>query len=221
MNDKKFILATIFLIGFMAIAGWRFHWWEKKNLPAAVSENIDYSLQNPQDGLIIGKDDAPITIIEYTNFLCSHCADFALKTLPLIEEKYIKTGQVKLKMFVFPPLEMGQAIICSQEQNKFLEYHNYLFEHQETIKQIEDLKTFAQNVGMDKDKFKKCLDSEKYKEIVKNWVEEGQKKGVDGTPTFFIGPTSSPDNPSADEEKIIGAQPFEDFETIIQKYLPR
>lgn len=218
-NDTKIIIAALILIGLIAAAGWYFHWWEKKEVKptAFVSETAsDTSTQvPPASGIIVGKDEAPVTIIEYTNFLCSHCADFALKTLPQIEEKYIKTGQVKLEIFVFPPLEIGQAVLCSQEQNKSLEYHNYLFEHQEEITKVDDLKTLAQNAGMDKDKFEKCLDSEKYKEIAANWSEEGQKKGVDGTPTFFIGLTSDLEN----AEKIVGAQPLENFEQAIQKYL--
>lgn len=221
MSDKKIIFAAIFLIALMIIVGWRFHWWEKKTSPAgSVLQTLGPFLQNPEQGFILGKKDAPVTMVEYTNFLCSHCADFALKTLPLIEEKYIKNGLVKLRILIFPPIEIGEAALCSQEQNKFLEYHNYLFEHQTELTKIEDLVTFAQKIGLDQDKFEKCLNSGKYKEIAQNWAEEGNNKSIDGTPTFFISLTVA-SNPPTDEEKIIGAQPFEEFDKVIQKFLSR
>jgi len=217
-NDKKYIIASVIII-LIIIAGWRFGIFKKAGQPIDNQNQeaglINLVLENMENGIILGDKDAPITMIEFTNFLCSHCADFAIKTLPTIEEKYIKSGQLKLAILISPPLELGEAALCALEQNKFEQYHNYLFENQDKISEVNDLKIFAENVGMNKDKFSKCLDSKKYENTANSWFNESQQRGVEGTPTFFI--YSS--NNTEDFEKIVGAAPFEDFEKIIKKYL--
>ncbi len=166
--------------------------------------------------IVIGNDKAPVTIIEYYSYLCGHCKTFEDQTMPKLTEQYIVTGKVKLVLRSFPPYELTQAVLCANDQGKFLEYHNYLFANSDKINSIENLKTFAGNVGLNKEKFNQCLDSQKYKLRAEELYNQGnsdfQKANIpsdkQGTPTFFI-----------NGEAIIGAVPYDDFVKIIEAKL--
>ena len=183
--------------------------------------------QNYANEPIFGNPDAPVTIVEYFSYLCIHCRNFHYDTLPKISEKYIRKGKVKLVPRIYPPYEFGEAVLCANEQGKFWQYHNYLFEHIIDIirdaNKVEDsdtdkieeivfrnLETFAQDVGLDKDKFSKCLRGKKYEWKVKEWYEQGKKDGVEGTPCFFV-----------NHKKIEGNQPYEVFEKVLEEELQR
>lgn len=209
MKDKKIIFIAIILA--VLIIG--YGWYYKKTHPSPTatifqSESISPERLEKAEGIIVGKEDAPVVIEEYTNFLCPACGNFAVFTMPQIEEKYIKTGQVKLVFYIFPPLELSQASLCADDQKKFLEYHDYLFSHRSELASTEDLKTMAEKAGLDKEAFNRCLESEKYKELATAWYNNGIERGVEATPTFYI-----------NGEQIVGAYPFEKFEEIIKRKL--
>jgi protein-disulfide isomerase len=158
--------------------------------------------------VVLGDEKAPVTMIEYASYLCGHCVNFSQNTFPKIEENYIKTGKVKFIYRPFPPLEMGMALACAQEQNKFWEYNHEAYNTR--IVSPDDLKTIASKIGTDADKFNKCFDSEKYKSVAENWYKEAQDANVEGTPTFFI-----------NDKKIVGDLPYEDFQKAIDEALAK
>jgi protein-disulfide isomerase len=160
-----------------------------------------------------GSPDAPVTIVEFSDFQCPYCARFYKNTLPQIEEKYIKTGKVKLIYKDFPlsfhqyAQKAAEAAECADEQGKFWEYHDKLFENQSQL-DVASLKRYAAELGLDTQAFNECLDSGKMAAEVQQDFNEGKAKGVSGTPTFFI-----------NGQKLVGAQPFEAFERIIEEKL--
>jgi protein-disulfide isomerase len=133
-----------------------------------------------------------------------------------LTEQYIVTGKAKLIFRPFPPYELSQAVLCANDQEKFLEYHNYLFANNDKINSAETLKIFAQNIGINSDQFNQCLDSEKYKSRAEELYNQGnsdfRKANIpadkQGTPTFFI-----------NGEAIIGAVPYADFVKVIESKL--
>jgi protein-disulfide isomerase len=153
---------------------------------------------------VLGNEKAPVTMIEYASYLCGHCVTFYQNTFPKIEEDYIKTGKVKMIYRPSPPLEIGMALACAQEQNKFWEYNHEAYESQ--IGSSDDLKKIAKEIGVDATKFDKCLDSEKYKAVAEQWYKEAQDAHVEGTPTFFI-----------NDKKLVGDLPYEDFQKAIEE----
>lgn len=169
-----------------------------------------------KDDITIGKSDAPVTIIEYYSYLCGYCKLFETDVKPDIVKNYVATGKVKLILRPFPPYELSQSVLCANDQGKFLEYHNYLFENSDKIKSVDDLKSFAKNVGLNESEFNQCLDSGKYKSRTEEWYKQGmddmEKAGIAqdkrGTPAFFI-----------NGEPIIGAMPYEDFVKVIESKL--
>jgi len=181
------------------------------NVPSSDSnKKIDVSID---DDPVKGDKNAPVTIIEFSDFQCPFCGKFFKETFGQIDEKYIKTGKVKMVFRDFPlsfhenAQKSAEAAECADEQGKFWEYHDMLFENQEKLS-VEDLKRYAVELGLDKDKFDSCLDSEKYKDEVKKDFSDGQKYGVSGTPAFFI-----------NGKLVSGAQPFSAFEKVIEAEL--
>lgn len=157
---------------------------------------------------ILGDPNAPVTMIEYGSYLCGHCVNFTRYNMPQIEENYIRTNKVKFIYRSYPPIELGMAILCANEQNKFWSYHNYIIE--KGIKSEEDLKQYATEIGLKGDQFNQCLDSEKYKQKAENWYKLGQEQGVEGTPTFFI-----------NDQKIVGNLAYEEFKKVIEEELAK
>ncbi len=157
---------------------------------------------------VIGNPEAAVTMVEYSSHFCGHCVNFHRDTLPPLMEKYIKTGKVKLiSRFVSPP-EIGLAILCAQEEDKFSEMSDYFFEHVQELQSADDVKAMALQIGLNKDNFEVCYDSKKYEDRVKEWFDSASEAGVSGTPTFFI-----------DGQEIVGNQPVVVFEQAIEKAL--
>ncbi len=216
-KETKDLLLAILLIIVVIGIGWYYRGGHSTSKQASENTKVampDTILKHPEEGFIIGDENAPVTIVEYTNFLCSHCADFVRETMPKIEERYVKVGLVKFNIIIVPPVELGEAAFCALEQSKFVEYHDYLFEHQGDLNSKDDLIAFAEKVNMNKDLFGTCLEPNRYGEIIDNWITRAGEKEVTGTPTFFIGATDKPD----DYEKIVGAESLDVFEKAIQKY---
>lgn len=173
-----------------------------------------YSIQ-PTKGSI----DAPVIMVEFTDFQCSFCTRFALNTLPLIEEAYIKTGKVKIVFrnfaFLGPASQLAaQAGECAHEQRRFWEYHDKLFADSlaqgRSAFSKDNLKRLATKLGLDSEAFNQCLDSGKYLEEVQNDRAEGERLGVRGVPWFFI-----------NGREVVGAQPFSVFQQIIEEELKK
>ena len=175
---------------------------------------------------VIGDPDAPITIIEFSDFQCPFCARFHIQTLPSIYEEYIEQGKVKLVFRDFPiqnihpnALPAAVAAECANEQEKFKEMHDMLFETQnqwnkvETVAALSLFSQYASDMQMDQEKFDSCIASGKYIEEIRKDLEDGRDYGVSGTPGFFVG------NDEIGYVELKGAQPFESFKKIIDAQL--
>jgi protein-disulfide isomerase len=173
----------------------------------------------PREGTTLGNPDAPLTILEYSDFLCPFCTRAALEIMPQLEEEYVATGEVKLvwKQFPLPQLH-GEAAItaaeaseCAAEQNAFWEYHDALFLNNESVSfTAENLKRFAQELGLDTEAFNACFDDGRYTDKVADDYNEARRRGLDATPSFFVGQT-----------EIVGAKPYSDFKTAIDDELAK
>lgn len=204
----KFIL--IFIIFALVATGGIFIYKKFQDKKSNNGGNIE-----PTD-IFVGKSDAPVTIVEYFSYVCGYCLKFHKETFPKMKENYIDKGKVKFIYRIVPPYEMAMAGLCAKEQNKFFEYHEYLFGHSTELKKVDDLKIMAKSAGLDENDFNQCLDSEKYLETAKAWYNEAEdayNKGnipeeQRGTPTFLI-----------NGKFLIGAQPYEEFEKMIENEL--
>jgi len=189
---------------------------EAQPMPAANGPQQPSRIQvSADDDPVKGDKNAPVTIIEFSDFQCPYCGRFYLQTLPKIEENYIKAGKVKFVYRDYPlsfhqfAQKAAEASECADEQGKFWEYHNKIFENQQLLS-IENLKKWALDLGLDKNKFDTCLDLGKYEGETKKDFQDGAAAGVTGTPAFFINGIL-----------VEGAHPFETFKAIIEAELAK
>nr|WP_290668470.1 DsbA family protein [Ardenticatena sp.] len=168
-------------------------------------------------GRTVGPEDAPVKIVEFSDYSCPHCLT-AHKTLldPILE--YVEQGQVyfELQPIAFlgePTVQATQAALCAQEQGMFWPYHDRLFRAQEQYGRSAftdvRLKEYATDVGLDLDAFAKCLDTKKYLAEVQRLTRDATNQGVVATPTFFI-----------NGQKVEGAIPVEEFRQRVEVLLP-
>lgn len=169
-----------------------------------------------RDSPVLGKDDAKVTIIEFVDFQCPPCATFKFGAGAAIYEHYIKKGLAKLVLKHFPLLgeesfSAAYASECANEQGKFWQYYDYLFD--QTAKAADEnsgtfsssnLANYAEQAGLNKDMFTVCLNSEKYKDRIVKDVEDGKAAGVSGTPTIFI-----------NGKKIEGGAKLKEYQQVI------
>jgi protein-disulfide isomerase len=187
---------------------------------------IEPIMISADDDPVRGDQDAPITIVEFSDFQCPFCARFQIQTLPLILEQYVETGKVKFVYRDFPiqnshpnAMPAAAASECAHEQDKYWEYHDALFENQTVWNKVEItsaitiFKEFATELNLNQEQFDSCLDSGKYIEEIKNDLNDGRNYGITGTPGFFIG------NDDIGFVKLNGAQPFEAFKSVIDSQL--
>lgn len=179
-------------------------------VPAADYEGL------PVDGRALGVADAPVTIVEYSDFQCPHCKNAAEQTVAPLKSQYIPDGQVR---FEFQPVAfLGQesllasaAALCAQDQGMFWPYHDKLFaEQRRGAYSIANLKRFAGEVGLNQDEFNACLDSKKHENTVLSITREAQASGVTGTPTFLV--NGAP---------IEGAVPFSELQQAIERNITK
>ena len=148
------------------------------------------------NGYTMGSDSARVEVVEYLDFECPACASFAILQMPTIREQLISTGKVRWRSRDFP-LQIHQfsrfaahAAQCAGEQGKFWEMHDQLFVNHawaQTGKNPTRLfRGFAEAVGVDAAKYDECMASQRYVGRIQASLEEGERVGVGGTPTFFV-----------------------------------
>lgn len=173
------------------------------------------------DAPALGSPDAPITIVEYSDYQCPFCLRHFQSTLPQLQA-YIDADQVRYVFKDFPLYSIHpqaqkahEGSRCARElggDEAYWAMHDLLFANQEQWANNPDhvavIKSLAVQAGLPQAEFDDCLDSGRYAEAVNADVAEGQGFGVNGTPTFFI-----------NGQRLVGAQPFPLFEQVIQAIL--
>lgn len=193
----------------------------------------DYESLVTESDPVLGNPDAPVTIVEFSDFQCPYCRSFWLSTYPQLKKDYIDTGKVKLVYRNFPlpfhSAAMPSAIggQCAEDQGKFWEYHDELFAQQMkleadptrvavTIPYAEpEIKAWARSAGLDGAAFDACLDAKTYEASVQEDIAAADAATVEaniqnewGTPGFFV-----------NGFPVVGAQPFAAFQQAIEAAL--
>ena len=177
---------------------------------AKAYEASDYYDSNDP---MIGDADAPVTIVEVSDFQCPFCERFYSQTYLALKEDYVDTGKVKIVFRDFPlsfhPEAEPSAIAaeCANEQGKFWEFHDLIFENQGSMSASAYLQ-WAEEIGLDMDQFSECVDTQKYKSEVADDYNDGGRLGITGTPGFFV-----------NGELVTGAQPYSVFAAAIEAAL--
>ena len=184
--------------------------------PSMSKQILDINLKNGSP--VLGSENAPITIVEFGDYQCEACYHWFHNTRADIIDNYIETGKAKLIFIDLPflgrdSIVAAQATYCAEDQGKYWDYHNILYNFQEEIDNgwasKDRLVAFAFNLEMNLEEFSNCMDTSKYSKRVKANYDEAVKHGAEATPTFII--ITSDGTPT----KIRGAQPYSAFLKVI------
>ena len=223
------LLILSFLLGYQTA---KVTYWEQKEkvLGAAINGGANptptpafYKVGNGHLPAL-GKSDAKVTIVEFSDLQCLFCRRFWKDTLPQLKKDYIDKGLVKLvyRQYPLPPelhpaaRDLAEASECASDQNKFWDFHDKAFEEQ--AKQGEgtitvtndDITTWASDLGLDMTKFNECFTSKADAKRIDTDMSDGQKVNVSSTPTFYI-----------NGQIVVGALPYDSFKTIIDQSLKK
>lgn len=160
-----------------------------------------------------GPANAPVTIVEFSDFECPYCSGL-FPTLKRIEETYKEKIRIVYRQFplnnIHPRAQKAaEASLCANEQDKFWQLHDAMFADQRNLT-VDDLKAKAAALSMNAATFNTCLDSGKHAAAVRASLEEGNRLGVDGTPALFI-----------NGRFLGGNQPYDTIAKIIDDELTR
>ncbi len=175
--------------------------------PAAIAPS--------DDALIMGDPNAPVTIVEFSDFQCPFCARYFQETWSQLKTEFVDTGRVRYVFKDFPIISIHpqapkahEAARCAGDQGEYWTMHDRIFAGQSEWSGRSDhvavFKSYAAELGLETSDFDTCLDSGRWASAVNVDLAEGASLGVSGTPTFFI-----------DGYPLIGAQPYETFQYAI------
>jgi protein-disulfide isomerase len=169
-------------------------------------------------GHVLGDSAAPVEIVEFADFECPICAQFATVTEPDVRERLVKTGQAKLRLYAFQintghlnSVAAALAAECASDQGKFWEMHDKLFAGQNdwaAVATRDDPKAafqgYAKSLGLDMNAFNQCYDSRKHMGVVAANGAEAARRGANSTPTFIIG-----------DKMLSGLQPYDVLKKLV------
>ena len=170
---------------------------------------------------VLGDENAPVTLVEFSDFECPFCEALFTDTLPQIKKDYIDTGKAKLYYRHYPLTSIhpnaqiaAEASECANDQGQFWNYHDLLFGNQQEWAALSGdavnskLVEYATSLGIDSGSFQECLTSGKFTDNVNKDLNDGMSAGVDGTPATFI-----------NGYLLVGAVPYEQFKAQIDAQL--
>ena len=182
--------------------------------PAARPSLAAFCAENPESCIVSGAADAPVSLVEVSDFGCPNCANFHNQTAPLIQEQYVEPGQVR---WVFVPYALrpetvlaATASMCAAEQDRYEDFVKAMFQVPDDAVRVteESFTQVAQSIGLDMGEFQSCVDSDRFVPVVNDNRQIASDAGVNGTPTFF-----------ANDNEIVGARPFAVFQREIEAAL--
>lgn len=215
-KPRSFQTKMLFLVGlgvvvfalFLVVASFA----KEEDKPSLAEQTLTkkrYGIQT--DGYpSIGPENAPVVIVEFSDFNCQYCGLFARTTFPVLMSKYSKEIRFVYRHAPLEPassFEAAQASICAYDQDYFWEYHDALFENQDRLG-AELYEEIATSLELDLPAFNACLKNNDYMDLIETDLDFALTTGVRGTPTFFINGLA-----------LVGAQPIEVFTEVIDAEL--
>lgn len=220
------IIVCAWLIGMsIIIAGWLISRQISNNnfengISTKAVDTIEYvDIEVPAGIPVLGDNNAKVTMVEFADFQCPFCGQWQQTVFQEIKSKYIDTGKIRFVFMDFAFLgtesvRAAEAARCAADQNKFWEYHDYLFTKQngenEGALSDTNLKQFAQDKQLDVAEFNKCFDGNTHTQKLLSEYDKAVGYGVQSTPTVFI-----------NGNKYEGVLPFSEYEAVIETELAK
>ena len=179
-----------------------------------------------EDGRAQGKTDAPLTLIEYSDFTCGYCLKFFKETLPKLQATYIDTGKVRFVYRDYPRADRGVGVEaavaarCAGAQGRYWAMHDRLFGEGGRL-DSGSFKSAAKYMGLDQAEFGKCFDERRHLESIFQDRREANRWGFHGTPGFILMQTVEGPTEKIPAVAIPGAFPFDAFAEEIDRMLSK
>ena len=194
---------------------------QRRRVTAAVAE-VELSTEGAAS---MGRADAKVTLVEFSDYQCPFCGRFTRTTLPRLIENYVSTGKVRYVFRDFPiqsihRAAMGAAVAarCAGDQGKYWEAHDSLFAAQKQLGR-KDWAGLTKDLALDSEAFAACLEEKRHRAAIAKDLAAGRRAGVRGTPTFFLGLTE-PGQPTVKaSRRLVGAKPYAQFKEAIEALL--
>lgn len=186
---------------------------------APAVENVSLKVEPGWE--VMGRDDAPVTIVEFADFQCPFCQKFHKDSFAQLKKEFIDTGKVRFVSRDMPldfhpfAQSAAEAARCAGEQGKFWEMRDTLISHAPDL-QADKILSYASDLKLDTAAFKTCVDANKYKDVFAKDSAEAAKLGISGTPSFVIAKTTKDELHGL---KVVGALPYTAFEAYINDAL--
>ncbi len=198
--------------------------------PTAAPPTPKKGVASIDDDPVLGDKNAPVTIVEFSDYECPFCKRHFTETHPQLVKNYIDTGKAKLVFRDFPlsfhdPMATKEAVAanCAKEQGgdkKYFEFHDEIFKRTTSNGNgLDDtkIKSIATDLSLNIDTFNTCLSNKAMEDEVKKDITDGTAAGASGTPTFLIGKTTN--DGKVEGDLVVGAQPFAAFQAVIDPLL--
>lgn len=183
--------------------------------PEPVSSIADYCAENPDNCVVKGNPEAPVTVVEVSDYGCPHCRNFNIGgTAEALDAAYVESDQVRWIVLPYAlraaTQPAAESALCAAEQDQFFPYHEQLFELQDSAVALtrEAYVQAAETVGLDMESFEECIDSNRYRSVVQRNMSVAAGAGVAATPTFFI-----------NGQKVEGNLPLANFQQQLDRLL--
>lgn len=193
------------------------------NRPKAAAITVDPSLPPMKaEGYLLGSASAPLEVIEFADFECPGCGQFATVTEPDIRTKLVETGIIRIRFMDYPlPMhrntwDASLAAACANDQGKFWEMHDQIFATQDrwstqaTSKPRSIMSDLAKSIGLDMTKYDVCMDSEVHRAKIQSHLKESERRRITTTPSFLIG-----------GKVTVGALPYDEFKRLVDEALAK
>jgi protein-disulfide isomerase len=173
------------------------------------------------EGYLLGNPNAPVQVLEFADFECPACAQYALVTEPDVRHRLVESGQVNYRYFDFPlpmhrnTIQASMAAACADDQHKFWEMHDALFFSQPewstgaTSNPVKFFSQYAKRIGLNYDLWKECMDGQRHMVRIIANRKEGERRAVGQTPTFVFGRKVFP-----------GALTYDEFKAFVDSMTP-
>jgi protein-disulfide isomerase len=187
--------------------------------PAQQPPKIIRATLNMEGVAMLGSKDAPLTIVEYTDYQCPFCQRFHVTSFNDLKKNYIDTGKVRFYSRDLPldfhpnAMRAAMAARCAADQGQFWKLRDIMGANPDKL-DMDHIAGFAADLKMDTKAFRACVESEKYKNAIQTDVLEAMKVGANGTPTFVIGKSTAD---GVEGEVMEGAMPFPQFEQKLKE----
>ena len=187
--------------------------------PAAPQQPVKVSLEG---SYILGRADAPITMVEFSDFECPFCRAFHLGAFEQIKREYIDTGKLRYVSRDFPlsfhanATPAARAARCAGEQGKFWELRRAMLLNNSALGGADGIAALGRNAGLDEPALRACMASDRFDAAISRDQAIAQSIGVQGTPTFVIGTSQGS---AVEGLLLVGAQPFTAFDSRLRSLL--